>query len=261
MSMFLTVLGGSAASVGTGQGCAGYLVASDNTRIMLDAGPGTLLELRRHTDFRTLSAVVVSHMHVDHMLDLIAMRFSLAYNPMKTGERVPLWLPPGGLTMLDGLAAVLDSEGDPANFFRKVFDPAEYDPTRVLPIGDLQLTFAPTVHWVPCWAIRVSGPADGDLFYSADTGPAADLKNLAASASLCLIEATTPAGQEGLLPFDKRGHLTATEAGTLATNAGASTLILTHMFEENDPAQSMTEAAAAFNGELVRAIPGLTVTW
>lgn len=261
MTMTLTVLGGSAASVGTGQGCAGYLVTSATTRIMLDAGPGTLLELRRHTDFRTLSAVVISHMHVDHMLDLIAMRFSLAYNPIKSGERVPLWLPPGGLAKLDQLAAVFDFEGNVGDFFRKVFNLAEYDPAGVTTIGDLHLTFAPTVHWVPCWAIRVSGPASGDLFYSADTGPSADLEALAANANLCIIEATTPAGQEGLLPFEKRGHLTATEAGTIAAKSGASTLVLSHMFEENDPALSINQAAVVFSGELVRAIPGLTVSW
>ena len=69
--MKLTVLGGSAASPNVGMGCAGVLLQTDRTRLVLDLGPGTLQELRRHTDFRTLDAVIVSHMHVDHVLDLL----------------------------------------------------------------------------------------------------------------------------------------------------------------------------------------------
>ena len=68
--MNLTVLGGSAASPNAGMGCAGLLVQTDRTRLVLDLGPGTLQELRRHTDFRMPDAVIVSHMHVDHVLDL-----------------------------------------------------------------------------------------------------------------------------------------------------------------------------------------------
>ena len=80
--MRLTILGGSAASPNAGMGCAGLLVLTDRTRLVLDLGPGTLQELRRHTDFRTLDAVIVSHMHVDHVLDLLALRHALAYNPL-----------------------------------------------------------------------------------------------------------------------------------------------------------------------------------
>jgi ribonuclease BN (tRNA processing enzyme) len=261
MTMTLTVLGGSAASVGTGQGCTGYLVASDTTRIMLDAGPGTLLELRRHTDFRALDGVVISHLHVDHMLDVVAMRFSLAYNPVKPERKVPLWLPPGGIAFFDQLASVFATDDPPDAFFRQVFELDEYDPAGDLSIGDLTVTFAPTVHFVPCWAIRVHPVTGGDLFYSADTGPAADLGDLARGARVCVIEATTPAGQDGGMPFDKRGHLTATEAGQIAARAGASTLLLTHMFEENDPGESLADASEVFTGEIVRAVPGTTVAW
>jgi ribonuclease BN (tRNA processing enzyme) len=259
MTNTLTILGGSAASVGTGQGCAGYLVESAGTSIVLDLGPGTLQELRKHTDFRTLDAVVISHLHVDHMLDIVAMRFSLAYNPIRLDRKVPLWLPPGGMALLDRLGQAFDFEGDAATFFSIVFDVNEYDPDAALEIGDLTLTFAPTVHWVPCWAIRVHpGNDSGDLFYSADTGPAADLDGLASGTRVVIAEATTPIAekQDGF-----RGHLAIDEAATLAVRAGADTLVATHMFEENDPQATTDLAREWFAGEVVLARPGTTVAW
>src|SRR5918997_846170 len=112
----LTVLGGSAASPNAGMGCAGLLVQTDRTRLALDLGPGTLQELRRHADFRALDAVVVSHMHVDHVLDLLALRHALAYNPVPAPAPVPVWLPPGGIAILDRAAAPFDACDEPGRF-------------------------------------------------------------------------------------------------------------------------------------------------
>ncbi len=76
-----------------------------------------------------------------------------------------------------------------------------------------------------------------------------------------IAEAATPERTKSALPFEKRGHLTATEAATLAMDAGAETLVLTHMFEENDPSVSLGEAAKVFRGKLVHARPGVQVSW
>src|SRR5918997_3473544 len=125
--MQLTVLGGSAASPNAGMGCAGLLVQTDRTRLALDLGPGTLQELRRHTDFRTLDAVVVSHMHVDHVLDLLALRHALAYNPLPAPAPMRVWLPPGGADLLARATAPFDACDEPGRFTSTV-NVAEFDP-------------------------------------------------------------------------------------------------------------------------------------
>ncbi len=138
-------------------GCAGLLLQTDRTRLVLDLGPGTLQELRRHTDFRTLDAVIVSHMHVDHVLDLLALRHALAYNPLPAPAPVPVWLPPGGAELLAQATAPFDACDEPGRFAATV-KVAEYDPARPLTIGDVVVTFAPAVHYIPAWAIRVQPP-------------------------------------------------------------------------------------------------------
>jgi ribonuclease BN (tRNA processing enzyme) len=256
--MRLTVLGGSAASPNAGMGCAGFLVHTDRTRLVLDLGPGTLQELRRHTDFRRLDAVIVSHMHVDHVLDLLALRHALAYNPLPAPAPVPVWLPPGGTEHLAQTTAPFDACDDPGRFESTV-KVAEYDPARPLNIGDVVVTFAPAMHYIPAWAIRVQPSAGPALGYTGDTGPAAALARFFTGVQVLVAEATLlePRGN----PADERGSLTAAEAGKLAVATGAEILILTHMWEELGLPAYRAQAAAVFPGRIEMATPGLTLSW
>lgn len=256
--MRLTILGGSAAGPNPGQGCSGYLVESGSTRIVLDLGPGTFPELRRHVDFRAIDAIVISHLHVDHWLDLLAMRFALSYNPVPPSAPIRLWLPPGGLGLLERLAGAIAEAGSASNYF-SVFDAREFVPAEELAIGELTLRFRPTVHYVPCWAIRVSNGRDGDLFYTADTGPAADLDESARNAHVLIAEGTAQPGSDE--DRATRGHLTPPEAGHLARRANAGILVLSHLWTENDPFAALTAARRAFGGQAELAAPGLTVAW
>lgn len=255
--MRLTVLGGSAASPNTGAGCAGFLVQRGSTNIVLDMGPGTLQELRRHADFRTLSAVVISHMHVDHMLDLIALRHALAYNPLPAPGPVPIWLPPGGAVMLAEITAPFDRCDDPGTFTSTV-SVQEYDPAHPLGIGDLEVRFQRTVHILPAWAMRIRAP-EGDLGYTADGGPCSEWDDLLRGVRVLIAEATLI--EPGTRPITKRGSLTATEAGELAQRCGVGALLLAHMWEELGFSAASERAAAAYPGEITQALPGTLLEW
>ena len=252
----VTTLGGSAASPNAGMGCAGLLVQTSEATLLLDFGPGTFPELRQHTDFRTLSAVIISHMHIDHMLDLLALRHALAYNPVPAPHPVPIWLPPGGKEILDRATAPFDACDMPGRFAATV-DVREYDPNRPLQIGDTQVTFAPAVHYIPAWAMRIKAPV-GDIGYTGDTGPAARLAGFFADVGLLVAEATL-LDAEG---YDDatRGSLTAAEAGALATASRARALILTHIWEERGFASALQQAKAAYKGPIHVARPGVSVT-
>ena len=256
--MELTILGGSAAGPNPGQGCSGYLIQSGTTRVVADLGPGTFPELRRHVDYRLLDGIVLSHGHLDHYLDILALRYALAYNPIVPDRQLPLWLPPGGLELLERLAIAVAGNPDTDEFL-SLFDANEYDPDALLTIGELRLHFYPTVHYVPCWAVRMSNGVDGDLFYTADTGPAANLAAAATGAHVIVAEGTDPGSSEE--PYESRGHMTPAEAGALARDAGADVLVLSHLWVENDPFQAVTVASGVFGGSVELATPGLRLAW
>jgi ribonuclease BN (tRNA processing enzyme) len=256
--MRLTVLGGSAASPNAGMGCAGLLLQTEHTRLVLDLGPGTLQELRRHTDFRMLDAVIVSHMHVDHVLDLLALRHALAYNPQPAPAPVAVWLPPDGSEILAQATAPFDACDEPGRFAATV-GVAEYDPARPLTIGDVVVTFAPAKHYIPAWAIRAEHPAGTALGYTGDTGPAAALAEFFAGVHVLVAEATLL--EQGARLTHERGSLTAAEAGELAKAAGAAILVLTHTWEELGFAAYRAQAETAFPGQIEMAVPGMTLSW
>jgi ribonuclease BN (tRNA processing enzyme) len=204
-----------------------------------------------------LDAVVVSHLHLDHVLDLLALRFALAYNPCRPPGPVPLWMPPGGNAFLHRAAELFAESGRADEFFPSVFAVAEYDPARSLAIGNVEISFARTTHFVPCWAMRVERPTGGPLVYTADTGPDGPLTTFAAGASVLIAEANSLGALDQ--PPAERGHLTADEAGQLARDAGASTLVLAHLWEEYGFETLRAQAAAVFRGRIELAKPGLHV--
>lgn len=256
----LTVLGGSSAGVGTGQGCSSYLVKCDDTTVVLDMGPDTIQELRKHVDYRTIDGIIISHLHLDHVLDLFALRFMLAYNPEKAGRLIPLFLPPGGLAFMAKAADLFATEAaDVPEYFSSVFEMSEYDPAGSVSVGSITATFAPTVHLIPCWAIRIH-PQDGsDLVYTADTGTDADLDAFAADAAAIIADSAAPASAPELVK--RTVHYDAAAAGGLAARAGCTHLVLSHQWEEHDPIRNAAIAREHFAGRISIASPGLTMTW
>ncbi len=212
--MELTILGGSAAAPNGGDASAGYLVTSGATTILIDCGSGVVSQLRARADAHALGGVIISHLHSDHTLDLVALRYALQYAPY-SGERrpVPLHLPPGGSPSWSGSArsssrATRWGRTSGARCSRRANTSPEAAGDGALAIGGLTVRFAPMAHYIPVWALRIADDAGRSLTYSADTGPQAPLAAFAAGSDLLLCEATLlqqpRPGPGGVRPPDRR---------------------------------------------------------
>ena len=73
----ITVLGKSPAWQDAGGACSGYLVESESTTVLLDCGGGVFAKLRQHVDYTEVDAVVISHVHADHFIDLVPYSYGL----------------------------------------------------------------------------------------------------------------------------------------------------------------------------------------
>jgi len=215
--------------------------------VWCDAGPGTFTALWEAIDLDLVTAIVVSHQHPDHCLDLLTAFHALAYGPAPR-QGVPVLAPAATIERIAGFLDAGQRERLERTF---AFDPVADGDRRV--VGGLVVTFAETDHPVPTVASRWE--AGGRvLVYTADTGPAGDWPRLAAGADLLISEAA--------LQFEPRpeiGHLTAAQAGAIAREAGVGELALTHIPPHLDVHASVAEAETTFGRPVRLAVPGATL--
>ena len=113
--MKLTVLGKSPAWTDAGGAGSGYLLEEGDTRVLLDAGSGVFAKLRAATDYAGIDAVVITHVHGDHFLDLIPFSYALTLSAHGRGgpeqKRPRLFAPPGGVETLRAVTSAWGSDG------------------------------------------------------------------------------------------------------------------------------------------------------
>jgi ribonuclease BN (tRNA processing enzyme) len=251
--MQLTVIGCSGSFPGPDSPASCYLVEADDAagrpwRVLLDLGSGALGPLQRVLDPREVDAVLLSHLHPDHCLDLCGLYVARHYHPdaMAATEQ------PGGgpdrqlavygpSRTLDRLVYGydLDGEADLAAMLKV----HQWQHGQPVSVGPFTVTPLRVEHPVEAYGMRIE--LDGAvLAYTGDTDTCPALFDLARGADLLLAEASFQEGRDAA-----RGiHLTGRRAGELATSAGARRLVLTHLPPWNDPQEVLAEARAAFDG-------------
>lgn len=241
--MRLVVIGNSGSYPGPYAAASCYLVEHEHEgrtwRLILDLGSGALGTLQRLTDPLGIDAVLLSHLHADHCLDLCGYYVMRKYHPTGAQPRIPVWGPEGTALRM---AKAYDLDEDPG--MTEEFDFHTFR-SESIEVGPFTISALEVAHPVPAYALRVE--AGGRvLAYSGDTGPCAALDEIARDADLYLCEASFVLG--GTNPPDL--HLTGGEAGESATQAGARSLLLTHIPPWHSAAVIRAEAAATYDGPL-----------
>ncbi|MGH3715094.1 MAG: MBL fold metallo-hydrolase, partial [Micromonosporaceae bacterium] len=227
-----------------GRACSGFLVEWDGFRLVLDLGYATLPRLLAHCPDAAVDAVVITHEHPDHCIDLQGLFRIHLYGPLR-GRRLPLYCTPGVPTRLAALEPDVDLD--------KVFDiyhlPGDYQ------VGPFALSGVLLPHHVPNVGVRLEADQLA-LAYTGDTGPDPRLAELGRDTDLYIVEATDRAGENEQL---HRNLLNSFEAGQFAARANARCLMLTHFWPGNDRKAAVESARTAFHGEVFTAEEDLVI--
>ncbi len=241
-----TVLGKSPAWEDAGGACSGYLVSEGEYKLLLDCGNGVFGKLRELIAYTDVDELLLSHLHADHCLDLVPFAYALTLGAPPPGPegKPPLHVPPGTAGKLRELVSIWGSSG----LFDDAFALSEYELAGELALGPLRARLHPVPHFTLTHAVELTAPSGARLVFGADCRYCEELIEAARGAEVLLAEATLPEPEPESVALSERGHMSASEAGALAAEAGVGRLVLTHISDQLDPERALAQAEEAFAG-------------
>ena len=243
--MDLTVVGSSGSFPSADSPCSCYLVQADGYRLVIDLGNGALGALQRYCGLYDVDAIILSHLHADHCVDMCAYYVARNYRVEGCPDPLPVYGPHG---TAERLARAYDMDEHPG--MKHVFDFNTLE-NGTFRLGPFSITAARVAHPVEAFAFRIEHGGRA-LVYSGDTGPCEQLVDLSRGADLLLSEAAFTDGKEEIPDI----HLNGRQAGEHAARAGVGRLVLTHIPPWTDAERNRTDAAAAYGGPVDLARPG-----
>ena len=131
----VTILGSSGSYAAPDNPCTGYLLRSPGATVLLDCGPGTVGPLQTEIDLLDLDAIVLTHCHPDHWMELPVLRNVFTYFAVRTG------LPVFGTAETKALNDAVTISGR-----AETFDWTTIDPSSTIEIGDQSWSFTLADH-------------------------------------------------------------------------------------------------------------------
>jgi ribonuclease BN (tRNA processing enzyme) len=248
----LTVLGWTSGISGPTSPQAGYMLQTDETTLLFECGAGVVAELQKQFEMTDFEAMLISHLHADHIVDVMELVVHRRYNPIwdEPGyeRRLPTWAPAEAPERL-AYAYAPTAAARETESLTDVFDFRTIEDGTKLTVGDIEVEVIAVQHSIECYGFRFTA-GGRTLGFSSDTGPCDGVMKIARDADIFLCEATWNQSREA------SSHLSGREAGRIAKEAGAKRMLLTHIESWVDQDEIIGEARGAYGGEMERVEAG-----
>jgi ribonuclease BN (tRNA processing enzyme) len=219
-----------------------FLIEQDGFRCLVDCGSGVLAAVQNYTELREIDAVIISHYHADHIADIgVLQHAAMIGMQLREWDNIPL--------------PIYAHDKDPEAFeklsFKSVTEGRVLDVAEKVQIGPWEVSFCETVHPVYCLALRFSSNGKSVVF-TADTEWTETLIPFAEKADLLVAESNLYEKYIGII----EGHMSGSQAGTLAERAQVSRLLLTHLPQYGDLQEILQAAKETYKGDVAFAETG-----
>ncbi len=233
--MKLTVYGNNATCPEKDGACSSFLLEFGNKKILIDMGSGSSAKIQRDIDIKQLDAIIISHLHFDHVADLFCVKYMLETRKAKE-EDIPV---------ISLFMPTLPEWASNELLTNDVFKHIEIKDNLTVSLFGATITFKQMVHLIESYGLRVEY-AGKRFAYTGDTGIFPGIVDLARDVDLFLSEATFPSNKSA----EEGHHLSSASAAKIAKDANVKKLLLTHYHSE-DKEEILKEAKSIFeNTEL-----------
>lgn len=227
-----------------GSAGASYLVRFGDAAVLLDLGQGAFPRLMESVEPARLEAVLISHLHPDHFIDLIPLRHYLRYQ-----------LNPGRVRVIGpaGLGDRLDALHGQPGFCAEALEMESFAHGRsTVATGPFTIDVAEVTHSGDSHGFRVAVKGEPGLVYSGDCASAPDLEPLIRQGDTLLVEASFGMGP---VP-DGAMHLDAPMIAELVLRTRPGRVLLTHILAGSDRAATVAHVQDGFAGLVEIVEPG-----
>lgn len=221
--MKLTILGKYGPYPAAGGGTSSYLLRCGKANVALDFGSGACGRYKKYCD--ELDAIVLSHLHFDHVCDLLP----LVYEAEQKNRKLLLYMPFTDCKIRDLILA------------QSAFDVREITDGMSAKIGEAEFSFTKLVHPTESYGMKISC-GNKSIFYSGDTSYTDKVTACAKGCSLALLDAAQPEDSPDGFP-----HMNVRHARKIADGTGAR-VIITHV----NPLADIEKEADRFGLETAR---------
>lgn len=247
-----TILGSGTHMASAERGSPGHLVRAGDTALLVDCGTGSFHGLARAgSSPEELDGCLITHLHPDHIADLVPLLFRLRNEAKSSGERAfAIFGPPRFAEYVGELRRLHDPYLDHPNLKLSVSEGSD----GLIRFPGLKIDTFPVAHALPAVGFSFEPEEGGGrIVYSGDTGRSAELMRRAKGAEILVVEASFPNGTAAEF------HLTPQEAAAIAAEAEVDTMVLVHLNPEMDGVDLAEQCGDRFKGKMIPAVDGLVV--
>ena len=222
----------------------GLLVFSDGTKILIDSGPGTLRKmLEAGVTYRDVDVLLYTHIHPDHVSDLVPILFACKYAELPREEDLLCIGGPGFNSYFEKLKKVYGQWIVPQSYTLTIKEISQ----EALLFSNVKILSKPMAHISESVGYRVEFKDGGSITVSGDTDYCQNIIDLADEVDLLILECSFPDGKK------VEGHLTPSLAGKIASESHCRKLMLYHLYPICDQYDILMQCRQVFQGEVLLA--------
>jgi len=247
--MELFILGSGTGVISLKRGSPGFLLKTSQNLFLIDSGPGTLTRiLKAGFELNDIGAIFYTHIHPDHVTDLVPFLFASKYGDQKRRKKLALIGGPGFKKFFHELSRTYRGWLIPKSYTLKIREVAQgsFNFQKVF------IRTAKTNHISESVAFRFE-ENNSSVVFSGDTDLSESLVELAKEATLFLLECSFPDTMK------IKGHLIPKEVARLANLSKPKKLVLCHFYPPCDRTDILESVKRFYRGKVVLGRDGMKV--
>jgi len=237
--MKLTILGSGTAVPRLNRNMSGYLLESENQKILFDSGPGTIRQLLKlKINLLDINHIFYTHFHNDHINDLPAIIWCNNYGTLRK-KPLSLYGPKGFIKYFNILMKQILK---PPTLNYKI-EVKEMTKQSINSINNILIKSIKSKHTENSISYRIEHK-NKSIVYSGDSDYSNNIIEISKNADLLILECSFPDNNKA------KGHLIPSLCGKIATKAHVKKLVLTHFYPECELVDIKKQCSKEYSGNI-----------